>query len=628
MRNEHLGQRPTGKQILRCAILGLLTALAFFMNMTDVTLELTGYGWFSRVFYNLYQRGYHAISGCETQISLAWVGFFLFYLYLECRKKDEERLKGNWLFSGFFGAMYVAGLVYLDEVPASSSGLQSLKLVMVWAGVTVFYHGLIQLFRSALSRDIHLQPGRRLDTLWRRFLRHPFRNTVLLLLLCWVIPLVLKYPAGLCYDVRFQIDQGLGNEALTSHHPILHTLLMTGFVRFGQLIGSANVGIFLFVVVEAVVFALAAGYGMCVLLRIHTANWSQFAYLLFFCFSPFVTGYVGAAIKDVYFSVFSLLFTIVFAESVLTEDFWASRKKILLFIGATTGLVLFRNNGIYVLLGTVLISVLVDHKKKKWRKRRFVVLLVACLVPICASKTLDAVYNPEDGSIVEALSLPLQQTARMVKYHSDEITEEEREIIDKVLDYDSLAEVYDPYLSDAVKQTYQNPTTEELLDYLVVWAKQFFREPGCYLAATLQQNVMLVYPGYTNYTYYIGSYDDGYPNAYGILFTTPAFLASLQTVYSGLIDAMHHFPILYWVNNMAVFVILLFVLAFFFLNRRDYKNLLYLVPAFIALAVVVCAPGVILNVRYVLPIIYVIPFYLGCYTSPFSASSRTQLSTA
>ena len=614
----------SGRRVAICTVLAVLTAFAFFMNHSDITLDLSAYSGISRSLYSIYQKLAYTVNGYETELSLGCVGFFAFYWYLSGKKWFLEKVRFSWLFSLFFGLIYLAGLYFLDDVTITTSGVQILKSCIVLAGITVFYEALIRLLRHALTLDFTLRPGGRLESLSQKFLAHPFRNTFVILLICWVIPLLLKYPAGLCYDVRFQIDQGLGNVELTSHHPILHTMLMTWFVKFGLWLGSANVGIFLFVTLEAVVFALAAAYGMSVLVRLKTAKWTRLVYLLFFAFCPFVTGYVGAAIKDVYFSIFSLLFTIVFAESLLCEDFWATWKKPVLFILAATGLVLFRNNGVYVLLGTVVISVLFDHKKSKWRKRRFAVLFLACLIPIAANNALETVYQVEEGSIVEALSLPLQQTARMVKYHSDEITEEEEEIISKVLDYDSLADAYDPYLSDAVKRLYQDPTTEELMDYFQVWFKQFFREPLCYIAATLEQNVMLGYPGYTNYTYYIGSYDDGYPNTYGILFTTPTWLEGLQDAYSAFLNLLHRAPVLYWINNMSTYTILLCAVFVLFLNRRDSRNILYLVPAFIAVAVVICAPGIILNVRYMLPVIYVVPFYLGCYTSPFSRFTREE----
>ena len=607
------------RQVLCSACLALLSASAFFMNLYDTTPDVSAYTGLSQDLFRIYYRVLNAVNGVGMELSLACAAFFALYLYIARQEKYHGRIRLGWLLSAFFGGVYVAGLIFLEDVQATTSAVQVLKLAVVFAGTTVFYRALLSILRYALTREIHLREGGRLSALWTRFLKHPFRNTFLILLICWIIPLLLKYPAGLCYDVRFQIDQGLGNVELTSHHPILHTLMLSWFVRFGIAIGSPNIGIFLFAAVETVVFALAAAYGMKALCRLKAAEWTRMVYLLFFAFSPFVTGYVGTAIKDTYFSIFSLLFTIVFAESVLEEDFWDGWKRPVLFLAAAAGLVLFRNNGLYVLIGTAVISLLLDHKTKKGRRfRRCAILLLAILIPVGISNGLEAAYDVEDGSVVEALSLPLQQIARTVRDHSDSITEEEAAVIDKVVDYESLAEAYDPYLADAVKRLWQYPTNEELMDFFRVWLKLFFREPLCYLSATLEQNVMLGYPGYTNFTYYIGSYDDGYPNTYGILFTTPDWLASLQNVYSGVISLLHRAPILYWINNMSTSTILLFALLVLFINRGDWRNLLYLVPAFIAVLVVLLAPGIILNVRYMLPVIYTVPFYIGCYTAPGS----------
>ena len=53
-------------------------------------------------------------------------------------------------------------------------------------------------------------------------------------------------------------------------------------------------------------------------------------------------------------------------------------------------------------------------------------------------------------------SVPFQQTARYVKEHSEEITTEEAEAIRGILDFDHLAELYNPEISDAVKWTYKD----------------------------------------------------------------------------------------------------------------------------------------------------------------------------
>ena len=73
----------------------------------------------------------------------------------------------------------------------------------------------------------------------------------------------------------------------------------------------------------------------------------------------------------------------------------------------------------------------------------------------------------------KCFSLPFQQTARYVKEYGDEISEEEREIIAKVLDYDSLAEIYEPMTADPVKTTYRSGSAGDLTAYFKVWLKEF-----------------------------------------------------------------------------------------------------------------------------------------------------------
>lgn len=122
-------------------------------------------------------------------------------------------------------------------------------------------------------------------------------------------------------------------------------------------------------------------------------------------------------------------------------------------------------------------------------------LLIPVLLAEVFSASLMSWFNVEPGSIREALALPMQQTARYVKEFGDEVTEEERAAISAVLDYEHLAEKYDPRISDPVKELFKyNPTTEELRDYLSVWLKQFIKHPFVYFKATVNQNYYLLYP--------------------------------------------------------------------------------------------------------------------------------------
>ena len=111
--------------------------------------------------------------------------------------------------------------------------------------------------------------------------------------------------------------------------------------------------------------------------------------------------------------------------------------------------------------------------------------------------------NVEPGSIREMLSLPFQQTARYLRDAGWDVTEEEKAAIDRVLDYDVLAESYDPDLSDNVKSTYHGET-EDLKDYFSAWFQMLLRHPGIYIQATMNNYYQYFYPGeslFNGYTY-------------------------------------------------------------------------------------------------------------------------------
>lgn len=153
-------------------------------------------------------------------------------------------------------------------------------------------------------------------------------------------------------------------------------------------------------------------------------------------------------------------------------------------------------------------SVIGKENLKKWKS-----ILVAFLIPVVLILGYQRVLLPacgvEDNGPKEALSIPFQQTARYVRDYGAEVTAEEAEIIGKVLDYENLAELYDPITSDPVKYTYHAETTGELLDYFRVWAIQLVKHPANAVEATMNNAYGWFYQeGYTQ-NYMMTSRIDG-----------------------------------------------------------------------------------------------------------------------
>ncbi len=523
------------------------------------------------------------------------------------------KIRFSWLLSIIFSTGYILGYIFLQEKHINS-GMQAFKYIVAWLVGILIYHVLIQIFWCLVQGD-YLQKNKKIQTwiVWQ----HPFVITFIFLCICWTIPIVLKYPAGICFDASWQIDQGMGNVPLTTHHPIFHTMLMVWFVKFGMKLYSANVGIFLFCVVEAIILALIFSFAVKCLVDLQAKYWSILLAVIFFGFSPFITGYVGTVIKDVYFVAMCVLYiTTLIVYAADRELFWSKFYYSILFILATVGMVLFRNNGLYMCAPTALVLMVYEFKKRDNKFiKHIVIIAMSCILAVTASKTLTHIYQPEKGSIAEALSLPFQQTARYVKIYGNEVTEKEKKIISKVLPYDRLGELYDPYISDPVKFYFNSSATgDDLKQYLNVWWRQFLKHPTCYVKATVQQNIFLIYPGYNNYAYYLNSNANNYFYQKEQYFTTPRKIALLQQKYFEYLVGCHSVPIISLLNNMALYIMGMFCLLIFSWKKHNYNSMFFFIPLILSVLIIVAAPTIRGHVRYAFPVIYTFPLILAEFT--------------
>lgn len=525
----------------------------------------------------------------------------------------KTKIRFSWLLSIIFSTGYILGYIFLQEKHINS-GMQALKYIVAWLVGILIYHVLIQIFWCLVQGD-YLQENKKIQSwiIWK----HPFIVTFTILCICWIIPIILKYPAGICWDASWQIDQGMGNTPLTSHHPIFHTMLMTWFIKFGMQLHSANVGIFLFCVVEAIILALIFSFAIKCLLDLQAKYWSVLLAVIFFGFSPFITGYIGTVIKDVYFTAMCVLYiTTLIIYAADRKLFWSKSYYSILFVASTVGMVLFRNNGLYMCAPTALVLIVYEFKMRDNKFiKHIVIIAMSCMLAVTASKALTHIYQPEKGSIAEALSVPIQQTSRYVKTYGNEVTEKEKQIISKVLPYNQLGELYNPYISDPVKTHFnKNATKDELIKYLNVWWKQFLKHPTCYVEATVQQNIVLIYPGYNNYVYYLNSNADNYNYQKEQYFRTPQKIVLLQDKYFKFLVKCHSIPIISLLNNMALYIMGMFCLLIFSWKRHNYESMFFFIPLLLSVLIIIAAPCIRWHVRYAFPVIYTFPLILAEFT--------------
>lgn len=218
------------------------------------------------------------------------------------------------------------------------------------------------------------------------------------------------------------------------------------------------------------------------------------------------------------------------------------------------------------------------------------------------------------GSIREALSIPFQQTARYIKELGDEVTDEEKETIDKILDYDLLAEVYEPELSDYVKGTYnESASRAELLDYFKVWFQMFLKHPNVYLEATINNYYAYFYPSPTTfetYSYSVIHYMTLNERLKEVVITDFApskFLNKYGTVLEEIQEIISYIPGLSIVQSAATYTWTLILWFFYCIRKKRKDSLLSTIPLILMVLVCIASPVNGWYWRYIHPTAVALP---------------------
>ena len=173
------------------------------------------------------------------------------------------------------------------------------------------------------------------------------------------------------------------------------------------------------------------------------------------------------------------------------------------------------------------------------------------------------------------------------------VTEEEKQVIDKVLKYDTLAERYDPLLSDPVKRDFnKDATSEDLANYFKVWFGQFIKHPTTYIQATMNNVYGYFYPesNLRQYNYYMVNSIEDINEIEGFDY---GYIDSLQTMrhfIKGVATIITKLPGISWIMNIALNVWLIMIIFVYLLYSKKFRYIIYLLPAVSIILVCILSP--------------------------------------
>ena len=443
------------------------------------------------------------------------------------------------------------------------------------------------------------------------FEKNPFLFSCILLLICYLPYMIAYYPAVINYDAANQIKEVMGihtrymdsvvlineNVFITNFNPVIHTLLLGGLFKLGYNLGSVNFGLFLYSVFQTALVIMTFSYAICFMKKQGIKSKYLIISLLIFALVPVFPMYAMTTVKDVIFSCLILLLVIYIYKFIINDIL---KRDYFIFFVIVLFMMLFRNNGLYILLLVFPFMIIVLKDKRK----SLVSIFVLSLISYFGYNRLLTYFEITNTSIREALSIPFQQTARLVKYKEEVIEETDKNIIDVILDYNTLADRYEPDLSDNVKNKYNKyATSDDLKRYFIVWFKYLLKEPMIYVDATLNNVYGYFYPN-TAQWYLYNDYNTkleeaGFDYHFNNLDVSRDILGGFSSAYSRI-------PFLGLIVNIGFTSwIYLFMLCSLIVTKNK-KYIFTLLPGFVLLLTCIAGPA---NTyfRYILPLTFTLP---------------------
>lgn len=419
--------------------------------------------------------------------------------------------------------------------------------------------------------------------------------------ICWLPFLIVNLPGSVPYDGAHQINMfyGMDSGVLSNYHPWLVSVFMGFFAKLGCHI-SDNFGIFLIVLILYFIEALCYTFVCTKIYSWKLPAYINFLSILFFAIVPVFGGYAQAVMKDGLFAALFSLYIALFIDLILKRQKLNYRTYAFIFLIGL--LVCFtRNNGIYMVIPTYFSILFFCFKENK--KVAITLIISTLAIYYIVGSIVAPFLGVGDGTVTHKLSVPFQQTARYLKEYPDDVSDEEKRIINNVV----YCENYNPENSDPVKNTFHAHSTEDIKEYVKVYFRMFLRHPNVYVEATLNNAYGYFYPFHN--CNLLGAYQFYQQTDMLHINLSEAdyvFDENIRVIMANYANIWRNIPILAQLVNPGAYTWLLILLMGYIIYHRRYKDILVYISPMINILVCIASP-VNGYVRYALPLMACIP---------------------
>lgn len=354
------------------------------------------------------------------------------------------------------------------------------------------------------------------------------------IMICYIPYLMSYWPGGIYNDTSYTIDIALGKAPMSDQNTVLYALFWRLIFYIGQIFHQGDYGgLKLMTVIQCMAIAAVAAFFIAWLHDRGVRVWVEILLTALAALCPIFPYYGISLWKETWFGLIFFLYTWMWygyisgicSEHESDHDAGGNaavatgrpkRIRALITYVMLTMLVIFsRNNGIYVIIFTMVISAVLLRKllnRKEWKKLLVVNIIILGTVMLIKGPVYKAA-GVEKSAASENYGIPLQQTAYMIstaalktdstdrsgnegmiEEKSNDIiggidetvknglgmTDAEYSVITSIMPIDAWINLYNPVVVDSIKfGEYFNKGyfDTHIGDFLKVYAGMMIRNP-------------------------------------------------------------------------------------------------------------------------------------------------------
>ena len=486
-----------------------------------------------------------------------------------------------------------------------------------------------------LSCNLEKDDARGLNS--NRFERSVSNMTVpqmmVVLLVFWSPYIIAYFPGCVYHDSADQLRQFFGAIPLSAHHPLITTYLYGGLVSLGRMLGSDTFGVFLCTIAQTAALSFACSR----VISCARSVWGSASLpvvlipLLIFAIVPLWPSAATSIKKDAFFyAAFSLL-VVHLVEMMLIMRSGSKSTKTIALKSASIAIfsllcALIRNDGLIFSAFAIACTLLFVFISPGFRQKKKVfgfctvgLLAVFALYFVGYHSIVMKSLNAQEGSSVEALTIPIQQTARFYIQAKEDVTDGIEKGVSRVLITEGLTEeVYNPLVSDNIKFEFvqDDIDTSDLLAFACSCFEMSTAHPLLFAEAFIDQTLGWWHPeklGKPDWTVGdMGLYQNTpktelYSQVIDI--EMPFYDSDAVQLFKQVIGCFGYIPTIGLMVYPAIYCWALLIMAAFLLSHKRQKELLILAPFFLYFAICIASPVNGLT-RYAVPIITCMPILI------------------